>query len=111
MSESSGRGPDGKFGAGNRFGRGAPLAARANKLRSALFAAVTEDDIRAIARKLIELAKGGDVQAIKELLDRLLGKASPVEILQRLESLELAFAEKELDKLAHWRNEDAPDES
>jgi hypothetical protein len=34
--------------------------------------------LRAIARKLIEMAKGGDLQAIKEVGDRLDGKCAQV---------------------------------
>lgn len=106
MSETNGRGPNGRFGTGNKFGKGAPLAARANQLRAALFAAVTEDDIRAIAKKMIELARSGDVQAGREILDRTIGKASPVELLQRLEALEMALAEKELDNIIGHQGSD-----
>ena len=34
--------------------------------------------LRAIARKLIEMAEGGDLQAIKEVADRLDGKCAQV---------------------------------
>ncbi len=37
--------------------------------------AVTDEDLVEVAQSLIKRAKGGDVAAIKELLDRLLGKA------------------------------------
>jgi hypothetical protein len=37
--------------------------------------AVTEQDIRAVARALLKRAKAGEIPAIRELLDRLLGKA------------------------------------
>jgi hypothetical protein len=36
--------------------------------------AVTDDDLRDIIRTLVEQAKGGNVPAAREVLDRLLGK-------------------------------------
>jgi hypothetical protein len=36
--------------------------------------AVTDDDIRAVAKALVKRAKAGEVPAIRELLDRLVGK-------------------------------------
>jgi hypothetical protein len=44
-------------------------------LRAALLESVTEQDIRAVARALVKRAKEGEIPAIRELLDRLLGKA------------------------------------
>jgi hypothetical protein len=35
----------------------------------------SEDDLRAIARTLVKKAKGGDLPAIRELLNRVIGKA------------------------------------
>ena len=40
-----------------------------------MLAAVSEDDMRAVTRKLVEQAKGGDLKAIDLLLNRTLGKA------------------------------------
>jgi hypothetical protein len=39
--------------------------------------AVTDEDLTAIVRKVVELAKGGDMAAIREVLTRTVGK--PVE--------------------------------
>lgn len=94
-SAPDGRGPGGRFAAGNGFSRGNPLAGRVQKLRAALVDAVTVDDFREIVAALLQQAKAGDVVSAREVFDRTIGKSSPVEILQRLESLELAFAEKE----------------
>ena len=44
------------------------------ELRSLILEAVTEDDLREIVKTLVERAKGGDVVAIRELLNRLVGK-------------------------------------
>jgi hypothetical protein len=65
----------GRFAQGNLGGPGNPYARRTAALRSALLDAVTEQDIRAVARALLKRAKAGEIPAIRELLDRLLGKA------------------------------------
>ncbi len=87
-AESNGRDSSGRFAAGNKHGRGNPLAQQAQKLRVALLGAVTEEDIEAIIARLIESAKAGDVVAAREVLDRTIGKASQKELLQRIEELE-----------------------
>ena len=87
-TESNGRDRSGRFAAGNKHGRGNPLAQQAQKLRVALLEAVTEEDIKAIIAKLVETAKGGDVVAAREVLDRVVGKACQTELLQRIEELE-----------------------
>ena len=68
------RTPGGKFAAGNKLSRGNPHCDRIAKLRSAMLAAVTEKNMKAVIKKLVELAEGGDVKAIALLLDRTLGK-------------------------------------
>lgn len=70
------RGPGKRFEKGNPGGPGNPLSKQVNQLRAALLAAVTEKDIQQIAKMLLTEAKGGDIQAAKELLDRTLGKAA-----------------------------------
>lgn len=75
-AESNGRRHDGRFGPGNNFGRGNPTAKHAQRLRQLFVTAVTEDDIKAIVVKLVELAKAGDIQAANLLLTRALGKPS-----------------------------------
>ncbi len=42
--------------------------------RAVLLDAVTEADLKAVARSLVARAKAGEVPAIRELLDRLIGK-------------------------------------
>jgi len=71
----NGRTARGRFAQGNLGGPGNPYARRTAALRSALLDAVTEADIRAVARALVKRAKAGEIPAIRELLDRLLGKA------------------------------------
>ena len=81
----NGRTPRGQFAKGNPGGPGNPYARRTAALRSALLDAVTEADIRAVALTLVARAKDGDMAAIRELLDRLIGKAAP----QQADSIEL----------------------
>ncbi len=50
--------------------------------------AVSAGDLRAVVRKLIDLAKGGDVTAAKLVLDRTLGLAVEVDLVARIEALE-----------------------
>jgi hypothetical protein len=77
MSKPSlnGRTARGRFAQGNLGGPGNPYAKRVADLRAALLESVTEQDIRAVARALVKRAKEGEIPAIRELLDRLLGKA------------------------------------
>ncbi len=67
--------PNGKFAAGNPGGPGNPHAGQVARLRAVMLEAVSEDDMRAVVLKLVELAKGGDLKAIDLLLTRTLGKA------------------------------------
>jgi hypothetical protein len=73
----SGRDPKGRFLTGNPGGPGNPLAKSASQLRSMLLTAVSADDVRAIVKKLVEQARAGEPWAIKELLDRMLGRPQP----------------------------------
>ena len=75
-----GRDASGRFAPGNPGGPGAiahERTKRARELRQALYAAVTSEDLAAIARALIDKAKSGDVAAARELLDRIIGRAIP----------------------------------
>jgi len=67
---------------------GNPHAATVAKLRAAILAAVTPEDIDAIIRALVHRAKGGDMAAAKELLDRAVGKPTDAGIAERLDELE-----------------------
>jgi hypothetical protein len=72
---TNGRTLRGQFAKGNPGGPGNPHAKRVAWLRVALLEAVSEDDLRAIAMTLVKKAKGGDLPAIRELLNRVIGKA------------------------------------
>ena len=64
-----------------------PTPALAAALGSRLDA-VKPGDLAAIARTLVQAAKGGDVAAAKELFERVLGKPLAADVLERLEALE-----------------------
>jgi hypothetical protein len=94
---SNGRGPGGRFGPGNRVAKGNPHAAQVARLRSALLDAVKPVDIREVTQALLAQAKTGDVPAVRELLQRLLGPPVELDVLDRLDRLEerLAQAQRE----------------
>lgn len=76
---NNGRNGFGQFAKGNKLGTGAggqKWLSDAKQLKMALTAAVSRKDIEDIAKGLIVKAKKGDVPAVKELFDRLWGKAS-----------------------------------
>jgi hypothetical protein len=91
---ANGRGSRGQFAPGNKGGPGNPYAAAIGKLRSALLKAVTPNEIEAVAKALIDKAKTGDVPAIRELLDRILGRPVEADLLERLEALERAVPQE-----------------
>jgi hypothetical protein len=64
----NGRDARGRFTVGNRGGPGNPFARQTAALRRALLAVVTPEDLEAIARVLVERARGGDLVALKLLL-------------------------------------------
>jgi hypothetical protein len=78
---TNGRTSRGQFAKGNPGGPGNPYARRTAALRSALLDAVTEADIRAVAKALVKRARDGEVPAVRELLDRLLGRPGDVQDL------------------------------
>jgi hypothetical protein len=52
-----------------------------------MLSAVSEDDIRAIVRQLVDKARTGDVRAAQEVLTRCLGKPEAVDLVERLDQL------------------------
>jgi hypothetical protein len=73
-AEGNGRDSRGRFAKGNRGGPGNPFARQVASLRKALLDAVSEDDMREVARALIERARSGDPAAAKLLFQYVLGK-------------------------------------
>jgi|GEM_PF-2308143 len=76
---TDGRDGGGRFAAGNRAASGHKRREHIARLRNAFTNCLTADDIISIVEKLLELSKGGDVQAIRLLLDRAIGKPQDIE--------------------------------
>lgn len=76
ISETLGRNEKGRFVKGNdcSVGNLSNTNQASIKLKRAFVAAVTIEDIQAIAVILVTKAMAGDIMAIKELFDRCLGK-------------------------------------
>ena len=93
----AGRTRKGQFAPGNGFGKGNPHARRVAALRSALLDAVSEDDMRAVIQKVVEQAKQGDVMAARVLFERVLGKPTEADFVERLERVEAFLSEREAE--------------
>lgn len=72
----NGRNGHGQFAPGNQLskGRGNPNVAQLNRWRSQLPKAITGARLRRVIEQLAQQAEAGEPWAIKELLDRTLGK-------------------------------------
>ena len=62
------------------------------RLRSALFKAVSPDDLKAVVAALLKSAKSGDVAAARELIQRLLGPPEALDFVERLAAIEQNIA-------------------
>ncbi|HEY1687184.1 MAG TPA: hypothetical protein VGG19_20660 [Tepidisphaeraceae bacterium] len=89
----NGRTAAGRFTSGNKAGKGNPMNRKAQEIRNALLGAATAQDVKDICSRLIDGAKGGDLQFIREWLNRTVGVPVASDILERIERLE-ALAEK-----------------
>ena len=69
-----GRDETGRFIEGNRHGRGNPNAKAAAAWRQALVDAATPERVRAVMDRLFQAAEAGEPWAVKEVMDRLIGK-------------------------------------
>ncbi len=75
--EAAGRDGQGRFAAGNPGGPGNTSARRVAQLRRRLLSRITDEEMDAVFDKLIELAKDGDLAAIKLVLQYTIGKPGP----------------------------------
>src|SRR5512140_1247382 len=89
-----GRASNGRFQPGNKIGKGNPHCQQVAALRSALLAAVTPADITEIIGSMMTQAKAGDIAAAKELLQRVLGPAESIDLIERIEAIEQSIAEQ-----------------
>ncbi len=65
----------GRFLPGHGGGPGNPYARRTAEIRKVIMSAVSNEDLHALMRTLVNRGIDGDVMAAKEVLDRLLGKS------------------------------------
>ena len=103
---NGGRGPNGRFAKGNPGGPGNPHAQRTARLRALLLDSVSDDDFTSVVAELVAMAKGGDLAAIRELLDRIMGKPKATIELERAEITEAELnreIEDALERLADIR--------
>jgi hypothetical protein len=68
----------GKFKKGNPGGPGNPNVRRLGEYQQAIREAVTLDDLKKVIQRVLSKAQAGDMMAVKELLDRVVGKAGVV---------------------------------
>ncbi len=70
----------GRFLQGNKCAEGHENPTRRRRLvfQDGFYWRVQPKDMDAITEKLVELAKGGNMLAIKEILDRMIGKPEPI---------------------------------
>jgi hypothetical protein len=97
---TNGRDDRGKFGPGNQAARGRsnPHAARVAELRAAFVSSVTEEDVREVLAALIHEARSGNVPAMREFFNRILGQAEAADVLARMGEIE-ALLERTLAKV------------
>ena len=62
--------------------------------------AVTPDDVADIMRALVAQAKAGDIAAARLVLERVFGRVTDTETLERIEALETALLERQEDRAA-----------
>ena len=71
----NGRDANGRFVPGWKGGPGNPYAKKVAEFRSRVLAVISVEDCDAVLRKLTKQAIAGESWAVKEFLDRVMGKA------------------------------------
>jgi len=85
---------NGAFKKGNPGGPGNPLLREGQRLRLAMLREIKAEDLAAVVHKLIDLAKNGEPWAIKEVLNRTLGKQPlPIQLVPRDEPVDVESEE------------------
>lgn len=90
---NNGRDKAGKFTPGNKFAKGNPANRKVQVLREEMLRAITPEDIREVIASLIAQAKAGDLDAIREFLNRAVGKADSFTSLVTVEVIQRELAE------------------
>jgi hypothetical protein len=88
----NGRDATGRFTKGNPGGPGNPFARRVALMRQTMLEAVSDEDLRAIVRTLVDQAKRGENNSVQILFDRLFGKPTAAPDPDRVELEELLLA-------------------
>ncbi|MEZ6319211.1 MAG: hypothetical protein R3B49_10750 [Phycisphaerales bacterium] len=78
----------GRFAPGNRGGPGNPHAAQTARLRAALMRKLDEGCIEEAADALMAEVRTGNIMAVREVLDRTIGRPVPSDVLERVARLE-----------------------
>ena len=103
---SNGRRANGTFAPGHKFAKGNPHAAKVQKLRCSLLAAVNTSNLKAVIKALIAEAEAADVPAAKLPFDRLLGPSVPLDVEARMIALEERL--ETLQRLPRQKEEGVP---
>lgn len=93
MPENAQRDRSGRFLPGCRPGPGNPESARSQRRMAVFRGAISDEDIEALARALLEKALAGDIRATEALLSRLLPGSSEAELESRLNEIEKLIRE------------------
>ena len=88
LNGCNGRGPNGRFAPGNKLGKGNPHGRAVNQLRSVLFEVVTPERFRNAVEAVLAKAERGDRRSLAELCDRMLGRPSTSDLVDRVARLE-----------------------
>ncbi len=95
----------GRFAKGNKGGPGNPYARQVANVRSLILEMVSEEDLRSVIKSLITSAQAGNIQAARELLNRLVGRppegAEPASEETINRKLKLAERRLDLDEERH----------
>jgi hypothetical protein len=83
---TEGRDASGRFAKGNPGGLGNPNHRRSAALRQAMLDCVTDEDIQAVIKAVIDQAKEGNIAAAKLFFQYVFGKPGPVDDMGRNET-------------------------
>jgi hypothetical protein len=85
---NTGRASNGRFSKGNKGGPGNPFARQTATMRKAFVAEAGEEQMRAIARAMIEKASNGDVGAARLVCSYVMGRPTEAPDPDRLDEME-----------------------
>ena len=99
MTDSNGpdgyRDERGRFRRGNPGGPGNPNVTRLAQWRGALEAVMTPERLRKVFSRLLQAAEDGEPWAVREVLDRTMGKPGQADLIERVNRLEVLQKNRE----------------